>query len=300
MDETTPITTASTTPGGMTRAMSAQHELELRSGSRFDFGRNWLRFLRQVDRAQIEEAETELRATLGSLENQTFLDIGCGSGLSSLAAYRLGARVHSFDFDPMSVACTQALKRRWAADATSWTIEEGSILDPSYIASLGTFDVVYSWGVLHHTGHMHDAFERAASLVSPGGRLMIAIYNDQGWRSDYWRWVKRQYNRSAAAKILILGTHVPTIVAGRYMVRFITGRVREAQRGMSLWYDAIDWLGGFPFEVASTEHVKQWFERRGLHLIRLRDVGRRSGCNEFVFRNESKQPIGSVAKDAGG
>src|SRR5213076_551237 len=130
---------------------------------RFAFGRNWARFLRHLNEDRILAAETSLCSMLElkSLEGKAFLDIGSGSGLFSLAARRLGARVHSFDYDSQSVACTSELKRRYFADDADWTIEEGSALDADYLKSLGTFDVVYSWGVLHHTGQMWQALENA-------------------------------------------------------------------------------------------------------------------------------------------
>lgn len=119
------------------------------------------------------------------LQNRTFLDIGSGSGLFSLAARKLGARVHSFDYDPQSVACTRALKQRYFPDSADWVIEEGSALDADYLLRLGQFDIVYSWGVLHHTGAMWQALENVDGNVRQNGKLFIALYNHQPLISKY-------------------------------------------------------------------------------------------------------------------
>ena len=163
---------------------------------RFAFGRNWARFLRTVTEERIAAATNSLIRVFGheGLAGKRFLDIGCGSGLVSLAAYRLGATVHSFDYDADSVACAEELRRRQGAMAADrWRIERGSVLDAAYLESLGLFDIVYSWGVLHHTGAMWLAIDLAAGCVAPGGMLWIAIYNDQGVWSRVWRVIKRGY-----------------------------------------------------------------------------------------------------------
>lgn len=150
---------------------------------RFPFGRNWRRFLEVVDKGRVEIAARSLEEMLGrgAVEGRSFLDVGAGSGLFSLAALRLGAaRVHSFDFDDDAVACARALKDRFAPDAERWTIERGDILRADYISALGCWDVVYAWGVLHHTGQMWSAIDNAARLVEDGGALFLALYNDQG------------------------------------------------------------------------------------------------------------------------
>ena len=173
------------------------HAAEVEAGSRFRFGENWARFLEHLTDKRVEAAITSLQAMLGvqTLAGKRFLDVGSGSGLFSLAASRLGAEVHSFDYDPQSVACTAELRRRFPPRSSRWVVAEGSVLDRQFLETLGTWDIVYSWGVLHHTGQMHAAFGNIAPQVQPGGQLMLAIYNDQGWKSRYWHREKRLYNR---------------------------------------------------------------------------------------------------------
>lgn len=267
--------------------MSRSYATEVTAGDRFRFGENWSRFLSLLDDSRIQAAEDSLRKMLGrdSLAGLSFLDIGSGSGLFSLAARRLGARVHSVDFDPHSVACTKELKRRYFSDDPSWTIEEASVLDESYMRALTPHDVVYSWGVLHHTGQMYRALENVVYPVTVGGLLFIAIYNDQGWISRYWAGVKRLYNRNILIKAIVLAIYIPYMFVLRWMYRKIIGK-RYMERGMSLWFDMIDWVGGYPFEVAKPEDVFRFFRDRGFRLIELKTCGGGAANNEFVFFRE--------------
>lgn len=275
--------------------MSSRHAEEVRAGSRFAFGENWSRFLAGLDEGRIRQAEASLCAMLhvDDLRGQRFLDVGSGSGLFSLAARRLGATVHSFDYDPRSVACTGELKRRHFPGDPGWRVEQGSVLDPAYLASLGRWDVVYAWGVLHHTGDLSRALANVATLVGDGGRLFLAVYNDQGWASRAWLKVKQAYNRLPRglrwlvlwpAALRIWGpTTLRDLARGR---PFRTWRdySRGSLRGMSPWRDVVDWVGGLPFEVATPERIAGFFRERGFRSEETRSCGRGHGCNEFVFR----------------
>lgn len=265
----------------------------MRSRPRFDFGDNWTRYLTSLNDVRISAAEVSLKELLGEddLGHQSFLDVGSGSGLSSLVARRLGARVHSFDIDSECVACTQRLKNRFFADDREWTIEQGSILEESYLTSLGQYDVVYSWGVLHHTGAMWEALANVGCLVKPGGRLFIAIYNHQGKVSDFWRTVKKLYNRLPSGLRFILTWPALVFIWGPGTVKdFLTGkpfatwRNYAESRGMSPWHDLIDWVGGYPFEVARPDLIIKFYQARGYQLLTLKSCGGGRGCNQFVFK----------------
>jgi 2-polyprenyl-3-methyl-5-hydroxy-6-metoxy-1,4-benzoquinol methylase len=270
-----------------------RHTDEVASGKRFEFGKNWVRFLGVLNNERIAEAEKSLKKMLevDNLAGNSFLDIGSGSGLFSLAARRLGARVHSFDCDPQSVECTVELRRRFFSQDTNWIIEEGSVLDQGYIESLGVFDIVYSWGVLHHTGLMWQAIENAAIPVKPGGKLYISIYNDQGGKSVLWRFIKKAYCSGFLGRLFILSVFIPYYAIGGMALDIL--RVRnplkrysdyKKDRGMSHVHDWIDWLGGYPFEVAKPEDIFYFLKPKGFILEQLKTWGGGAGCNEYVFR----------------
>ncbi len=271
----------------------ASHAVEVESGERFEFGKNWNRFLTVLNPDRIEEAERSLAQMLGvtTLAGKTFLDIGSGSGLFSLAARRLGATVRSFDFDPQSVACTRELRRRYFPEDSQWNVQEGSVLDETFVRALGQFDIVYSWGVLHHTGAMWRALANASIPCKVGGSLFISIYNEQGRRTRRATWIKKAYVASPqVGKMLIAGAYLGAWATRQLLIDAVrvqnptaVYRDYKKSRGMSLIYDQIDWIGGYPFETAKPEQILQFFRARGFDLSNLVTCGGGHGCNEFVF-----------------
>lgn len=276
---------------------SADHAQEVRDGQRFEFGENWTRFLSLLNEERIGGAVASLQKMLGTdtLAGRTFLDAGSGSGLFSLAARKLGARVHSFDYDPKSFACTAELRQRFFPDDDAWTVQQASVLDPAYLSSLGQFDIVYSWGVLHHTGSMWEALANVAPLVREGGQLFIAIYNDQGSASRRWTWAKKTYNRlPPGARFLVSWPALLVEWGPRWAKDLLTlrpfhsWRTYGGGRGMSAWRDHVDWVGGYPFEVAKPEEIFEFYHERHFRLQKLTTCGGTVGCNEFVFQRDSE------------
>jgi 2-polyprenyl-3-methyl-5-hydroxy-6-metoxy-1,4-benzoquinol methylase len=276
---------------------------EFRSGSRFRFGKNWQRFLATIDKGSIEEAEQHMKEFLGdsSLANKTFLDVGSGSGLQSLVACRLGARVVAFDYDPDSVEASCRLRSKFGIDEDTWKVEVGSVLDSQYLASLGKFDIVYAWGVLHHTGAMWEALEKVQCLVKDGGKLFVAIYNDAGEESRLWLQRKRTYcglplplkplyflwiyapielERMNALKSLKRGRLDQAVK--KFLKYLRQSRSYKTNRGMNQLYSMIDWIGGYPYEFASADALVSFYEAAGFELVKLLP-NEHTGNHQLVF-----------------
>ena len=271
---------------------------ELHKGPRFRFGANWRGFLKVLNDERIAEAEKSLREFLevDNLKGRTFLDIGSGSGLFSLAARRLGAEVCSFDTDPESVACTLELKRRYFPNDGSWAVAPGSVLDHGFLKSLGQFDIVYAWGVLHHTGNMWRALELIKNLVKPGGTLYIAIYNDAGRASRVWLGIKKFYCTLPSFLRLPFVVCIWTpIEAVRFFQHLLLGqpgkfidryKKYKKSRGMSRWHDMIDWTGGYPYEFAKAQDLVALFTKDGFSLTKLQE-SEGYGNHQLVFARDT-------------
>ena len=259
----------------------------------FEFGKNWQAFLNVLTSEHINEAKSSLSTFLKmeSLMNKTFLDIGSGSGIHSLAAKQLGAEVTAFDYDSESVACTKELKNRFFPTDDTWKIEQGSILDKKYIESLGQFDISYSWGVLHHTGVLWQALFNASITVKEEGYLFIAIYNDQGLISSLWKIVKKTYCSGSLGKFLMTVIFYPFffisgLLIDLFSLRNPVTRFKEHKkyRGMSLIHDWKDWLGGYPFEPANPKSIISFYDNLGFKLINYDQTKHGFGNNQFLFQ----------------
>jgi SAM-dependent methyltransferase len=257
----------------------------------FSFGENWKKHLSGLEESTIKHAANSFIAftRLPNLEGHTFLDVGCGSGLSSLVAYRLGARlVVSVDIDPNSIDCVTALRTRFASKTNKWKILRGSALDCDFLASVGCFSYVYSWGVLHHTGSMWQALSNLIDCVESGGKLHISLYNEHK-NSPCWLQVKRICNRWPRTMVPLLKVMYGLLVYMRLLAQFHSPvkcvRQYGENRGMSFWRDVEDWLGGLPYEYCKPDQVVDFLSDRGFVALRLRTTAS-TGCNEFLFRED--------------
>lgn len=261
------------------------------------FGKNWQQFLDEnYSESRLLEAEKSLKSLFGvdGLVGKSFIDIGCGSGLFSLAAWRLGvSKITSIDVDVHSVECCQRLANQTVKSGDrEWNIIHGSILDDMLVKNAQKSDVVYSWGVLHHTGNMWQAIENAGKLVVPGGVFMIGIYNWQGgrrgtavsqkakkwyctaprWQSRIWEWSYISW------KVLYM------MVTLRNPIAYIKNY--QINRGMSWFRDVSDWLGGYPYEAATPGQVLDFVRCKFSFNLTKQNINCGLGISEFVFRDK--------------
>ncbi|HTY22723.1 MAG TPA: class I SAM-dependent methyltransferase [Desulfomonilaceae bacterium] len=263
----------------------------------FSFGKNWQKFLKGFDEERVKIAERSLTEFLNlpDLRGKSFLDIGSGSGLFSYAALNLGAtRIVSFDVDAFSVQCCRYL-HSLANNPANWEIYEGSILDKTFLDSLGSFDIVYSWGVLHHTGKMWESIVNSCELVAPHGYYYIALYNKvtsrngaPSWIHPFWLSVKRLHNAHPALGRYVLEPAAMAAYAMLVMARLENPakhvRNYRSNRGMSWGTDAADWLGGYPYEFATVEEVFKFIKEKfpDFNLINIKTTSGR-GLNWYLF-----------------
>lgn len=246
----------------------------------FRFGENWKDFLTVAGPEHHAEAERGLLKLLPEgVKGKTFLDIGCGSGLHLLAAQRLGARAMGVDIDPDSVEAAKSL----GCAATVCSV---------FDLPATPFDVVYSWGVLHHTGAMWPAVEKAASLVKPGGTFVLALYRKTPM-CGFWKAEKRLYRKlpkplqSITKALYSLPLFLALSLRGKNPATYV--KTYKSARGMSFWHDVHDWLGGYPYESATPEETEGRMKALGLQLVRSFPGGKSlgllgTGCSEYVFR----------------
>jgi 2-polyprenyl-6-hydroxyphenyl methylase/3-demethylubiquinone-9 3-methyltransferase len=260
----------------------------------FSFGRNWRSFLKLLTEERLTNARNSLTEFTGldSFAGKTFIDVGCGSAIFSLSACQLGAdKVVSVDVDRSSVRCAEFLKEKYAIDDSRWEIIPGSALDPDFIGSLGQFDIVYSWGVLHHSGDMWRALQNVSRMTRPGGLFYTAIYNHKKTfpTSEDWLKVKRFYSgRGALVRrpmevAFIMALTGSLICRRKNPIRHIFGY--KNRRGMSFYRDVVDWLGGYPYEFASVEEITSSQEKLGFETCRVA-AAPTTGCSQFLFRKK--------------
>ena len=261
----------------------------------FDFGENWLEFSQHaLTLEKVTQAKQDFSILIRGidLQNRSFLDVGFGQGLTLLAASEMGASVTGNDINPK---CTKVLGQNVqffpSVSLPDIPIVIGSILDNGVVGELMEkspgrkgYDIVHSWGVLHHTGDMKKAVQNTASMVRPGGHLIIALYN-RHWTSPIWLMIKWLYGKSPPiTKKTMVTALFPIIYGAKFLV---TGKNPKKQsRGMDFYYDVIDWVGGYPYEYAAIREMEPFISQMGFKKIKSIPAQVPTGCNEFIFERE--------------
>lgn len=279
------------------------------TGEAFDFGSNWEAFSNAaLNEDRVEEARVALRNLFaeGDLDvrGKSFLDIGFGQGLSLMLAQEMGARVAGCDINPLCRKVLEQNRKRFFQDVPIPPVWVGSILDAKAELEIrqlnegALFEVVHSWGVLHHTGHLDKALENAAGLVRPdGGFLVLALYAYH-WTSPAWLQIKRHYNRCGKfGKRAWVWLLWPVIFMAKFLV---TGRwpLRQ-QRGMDFYHDVVDWVGGYPYEPIARDELIMRMQELGFSRVADIPPITPTGCHEYIFKKDgggtkSNEPKGQA------
>lgn len=252
----------------------------------FDFGKNWRAFCDDaLDEKRFASAFESLEELIpaGRVRGSSFLDIGCGSGIFAIAASLAGAReVIGIDISKESIETSISNKQRFAPQ-NDISFHHKSVFDPD-VRQFGSFDIVYSWGSLHHTGDMYGAIDTACGLVKPGSLFVVAIYN-RHWSCRMWKIVKQLYSKvpGFAQRLMVWVFYVVIALAKFAVTR--RNPFREKRRGMSFYYDVIDWIGGYPYEYAAKEEIVEHMRNKDFECTKYVAAPVPTGCNEFVFEN---------------
>lgn len=251
----------------------------------FGFGMNWASYSSGLNETRIKQAQESLEILFGesALRSATFLDIGCGSGLFSIAAANLNTqKVVGIDIDPIAIQVSKNNAAKWLKNPANITFQQCSVLNEKAMITLGLFDIVYAWGSLHHTGSMYQAIDLAAQRVKTGGQFVIAIYNKH-ITSRIWWVIKWLYNKIPAfLQTAMVWSFVPVITSAKWIVT--RKNPFKMRRGMDFMHNVVDWLGGIPYEYASVSEMTSYLKSLGIVIERVIPAQVPTGCNEYVCR----------------
>lgn len=107
-----------------------------------------------------------------NFSDKRLLEIGCGLGTDLLQFARAGAIATGVDLTPASI---ELVKKRFAAEGIP---VDAQVADAEHLPfEDDRFDVIYSFGVLHHTPDTQKSIDEVYRVLKPGGRILIMLYH---------------------------------------------------------------------------------------------------------------------------
>lgn len=195
---------------------------------------------------------------------KSVLDAGSGNGRWAATFCELGAKVTAFDISEHGVAETRRECERHGA-----TVFRHSVLEP--VPCEGTFDLVWSYGVLHHTGDTYRGFRNLVPMVRPGGHLFLMLYGEPrlwepvefGELNLYQGFRAHLNGLPSDEKVLRLGTTFePMQVHGFFDA--VSPRINDCYRRSEI----VGWL-----RRAGFDRMTETLDNRNIHMIARRAAG---------------------------
>lgn len=238
-----------------------------------NFGFEWNVHSRtQLDNSTSDESERTFRRKTGftpdDIKGKLVLDVGCGMGRFSDVASRWGATVVGID---LSTAVEAAQRNIGARDNVN--LAQANIFELPFRD--GTFDFIFSIGVLHHTPNTKAAFDRLPRLLRDKGKIAIWLYSsydDTQWMfSDFYRRLtpklpKRLLHTLSYAAVPLYYLYKVPVVG--LLIRLVLPASTHARASWRV-LDTFDWYSPTYQWKHSYEEVFPWFEQHGLTDIRV-------------------------------
>jgi len=268
--------------------------------TRFKFGENWSNYSSSVNLEKIELAKKDIIRLVGDVSNKSVIDIGCGSGIHTVAFIQLGVKsIVSFDYDLKSVETTKKLVKKFCYKKSKYKVFQADILNIDSLSGLNKrkFDIVYSWGVLHHTGSMFEAIISTTKFLKDNGILVLGLYVKTKL-CNFWYYEKKIFNKYKFLQPLIKLPFLFFLIIGLSLKKrsspYKIIHDYKKQRGMSIIFDVNDWLGGFPYESIDDNSLLNFLKLKGFKIVRKFNTNSRIGffgaaCGEWVLKKNIKK-----------
>jgi SAM-dependent methyltransferase len=226
--------------------------------------RNWRE---NVDKFILDE----LQMTREQIRGKRVLDAGCGQGRWSYGFIKLGATVRGIDTSVSAIKYANEHLKRTTPPARFCVL---NVLDERQLSKVfnnAEFDIIWCWGVLHHTGDPEKGFDNLVKLLKPGGTIHLYLYGKKSFVNKFWR---RVFNvmpldkrKRLAERMARLQTLVGKIKLNK-VTRFPVGAFYNLFPFSPSAHSNFDAYSPSLASNHAEKEVKEWFTKRGLIFMR--------------------------------